>query len=162
MSPRDGARKNFTSRMSSSGVSGAVVSREMINVQLTPAVFQAFYETLRFYETFYIPPSRHCITRHCVTGHCVNRRCVKISSPFREVGSMEATAKHISLGLENHRKGLQNIVCVPPSTFQWRGIYLESVDQAHLLIQELQTLLVKGAIENVPLPDKQVIIAVIV
>ncbi len=111
---------------------GAAVSSEMLRVRLLPATFQD--------TTSNIPPSK---------------RSVKTSAPFREAGSVEATA-NISPWVERTvEKGYRIQFAYRPPCFN--GVVSTSVkpERVHLLTQELQALLDKGAIEHVPLPDRE-------
>ncbi len=48
---------------------------------------------------------------------------VKSSAPFGEIGSVDTTAKHLSLGRKDCRERLQDTVCASSSAFQWRGLH---------------------------------------
>ncbi len=80
---------------------GAAVSSEMLRVRLLPAHVSG-------HHTSNIPPSK---------------RSVKTSAPFREAGSVEATAKYISVGRKDCRERLQDSVCISASVFQRRGLH---------------------------------------
>ncbi len=75
---------------------GAAVSSKMLRVRLLPATFQ---------DTAHLtsPPSK---------------RSVKTSAPFREAGSVESTAKYISVGRRDCRERLQDSLCISASAFQ--------------------------------------------
>ncbi len=102
-----------------------------------------------------------CSVASChVSGHRTSnippsKQSVETSAPFREAGSVEATAKYISVGRKDCRERLQDSVCISASAFQRRGLHFREPERVHLLIQELQALLDKGAIEHVPLPDRE-------
>ncbi len=70
-----------------------------------------------------------CSVASChLSGHRTSnippsKRSVKTSAPFREAGSVEATAKYISVGRKDCREGLQDSVCISASAFQRRGLH---------------------------------------
>ncbi len=68
------------------------------------------------------------ITSCHVSGHRTSnippaKQSVKTTAPFRETGSVEATAKYLSMGQKDCREGLQDSVCTSSSAFQRPGLH---------------------------------------
>lgn len=81
------------------------------------------------------------------------RKC-KINFPFRQFGRLETSVQCLSVGASNSRERLQDSVQVSPSEFS--GMLLTTVkpDQGLFLVQELESLLAKKAIDSGPLPER--------
>lgn len=68
-----------------------------------------------------MPPAPFQDTRHLTSPP--SKRSVKTSAPFREAGSVEATAKYLSVGRKDCRERLQDSVCISASAFQRCGLH---------------------------------------
>ncbi len=69
-----------------------------------------------------------CSVASCYVSGCrtsnnpLAKQSVKTSAPFREIGSMETTAKYLSVGWKDYREKLQDTVCASSSEFKQCGL----------------------------------------